>query len=553
MAAPVAKTEVKKDVSAVRRVRTKKMPTTPKVLSLELVRHFTPSVAGGRTIAVWHKHKLLEQTDKSALEEGGDIDTDVVSKNATVIVVEEQDGSRRTLECTEVNMEFDFLFGVFPTAYRPVGDADEKEMFIDHHIRWREVKEAEWQSAPETKRKVVHDDEKDKDAFFVMNEVPSQFDGLMQGDTVLAIMGGSGGPYVSALARRGREIGAMVLHVAPIRIKNYRMHKYGAEELTQGGDLVLTENVRNLSKKLTRLGEAGDHVATRDSLNALKEKLRDVTTKAEAHREDDALHLLELYKMRPRAFLVVEEFLAAFALAGSLYRSFVRAQDARKAEQLRLIGNAKAALYTHPEGMYPQGGAVGYVDAYLASSEALGALYVAEKSAKKGLEKALADSRLASLEAKLRGEFGFLGPRIFGAICAKVGTFARFKDEWAFNKYVGLHVNDDGTFVRRGRGLGDATLRQEIWLMVGLINRKVGSKWRGILDGHKAAIRAQHPVPEVSEKTGKSRWSPIHVKKTAEWKTATDIALAIWKLGREWEKEEMARAKAKEAVELRAA
>ncbi len=526
----------KKEVSAVRRVRTKQMPVAEAV-DIAFIRGHTPSVSGARVIGVWHRHKQLERTDKETLDNAEGIDTEVVGESPTIITVGEKDGTMRTFPCASVEEELNFLFGVLPIAHREVTEFDRPEHFIAEHIRYEVVKDdALWATVPEHQRKVTVDEKKGAELRERMSEVPAEYDGLMQGDTVLATMGGSGGTYVQALARQARTIGARVLHISPIRVKYYRMAKYGDLELTKDGEVTLVGKVRLLSRQLTKLGE-GIGEADVVNLIAMREELRTLSAKAEAMREKDAEHLIELYAERPDLFLPVMTFHAAFTYAGECFRVFIRAQEARKAEQLRLIAQAKAALYTHPEGIYPVGGIASYTEAYLEGNVALSALRTAENEDKKRLEKALADSRLERLMEMYKEEFGFFGPRLFGALCAKVGTFARFKDEWAWNKYVGTHVNDDGTFVRRGRGLGDDSVRQEIWLMVTNVIKKSNLPWRPKYDTHKANIRVQYPLKVIDPKTGKSRWSDIHVHKTAMWKTATDIALALWKIGRAWERE----------------
>lgn len=527
-----------KAISSVRRVRTKKMPVAEAV-DIVFVQSFAPTITGGRTIGIWHRHKQLEKTEKESLDSGDGIETEVVGESPTIITICQADGTLRTIPCASVEDELDFLFGVLPVAYREVTPGDAVEHFIEARITFIPVKDdAEWEATSTTQRRIRVDDKK-REHRERMTKVPAKYDGLMPGDTVLAIMGGSGSAYIQALARRGREIGATVFHVAPIKVKYHRMAKYGNLDITSDGEIGLVGAVRKLSRGVKSLGEAAGNDVI--SLARMREELKVIEAKAEAHREEDAQHLIELYQARPQVFLPVEDFHAAFTHAGECFRLFMRTQEARKAGQLRLIANARSAMYTHPAGIYPQGGLTHYAEVLLARDVAFIALRTAEHEAKKALEKSLADPRLSRLERALREEFGFLGPRLFGALCAKVGTFARFKDEWAWNKYVGTHVNDDGTLVRRGRGLGDAIVRQEIWIMVNLMNRRTGTKWRGILDTHKANIRKIHPEKEINPETGKSRWSDIHVQKTAMWKTATDIALTIYKIGRAWEKDERQR------------
>jgi hypothetical protein len=536
--ATVAK--AKSEVSAIRRVRMNKMPVAEAV-DISFIRTHTPSVMGGRTIGVWHRHKQLERTDKDTLDSGDGIDTEVVGESPTIITVREKDGTMRTFPCASVEEELNFLFGVLPTSYRPVTPLDRPEHFIAEHIRYEVVKDDElWAQVPEHQRGVTSNEKKGTELRERMHEVPAEYDGLVEGDTVLATMGGSGSTYVQALARRAREIGARVLHVSPIRVKYYRMAKYGDLELTKDGEVTLVGKVRSLSRQLKKLGE-GIGEADVVNLTAMSDELKAIERAAEAKRESDAEHLIELYRARPDLFLPVMTFHAAFTYAGECFRVFIRAQEARKAEQLRLIAQAKAALYTHPEGIYPKGGITSYTEAYLEGNVALTALRTAENEDKKRLEKALHDPRLARLMEMYKEEFGFFGPRLFGALCAKVGTFARFKNEWAWNKYVGTHVNDDGTFVRRGRGLGDDSIRQEIWLMVTNVIKKPDLPWRVKYDTHKANIRTKHPEKVIDPKTGKSRWSDIHVHKTAMWKIATDIALTLFKIGTAWEREMVVR------------
>lgn len=93
--------------------------------------------------------------------------------------------------------EVDFVCGRYPTKWRDVVEGEDLSQFTKHHIR--PVKKGSQQM-----------------------KVPAEYEGLKSGDAVAAALGGSGGLFVLACARRGETVGANAFRITPGDLKDNR-------------------------------------------------------------------------------------------------------------------------------------------------------------------------------------------------------------------------------------------------------------------------------------------------------------------------------------------
>lgn len=332
-------------------------------------------------------------------------------------------------------------------------------------------------------------------------------EGLREGDTVAMALGGSGDYLAYALARHGDEIGAAVIRVPSFVLKNER---------------------NSATPEPVRFGESVEPAKKRRGKVKAKEKT-----------EGDHVLLAELAKAKPQLFYPLAAADRDLIVARERWRALWEVMQARMGSNLRLQQLYIGRTFTHPDGLFPEGGIEKGFDKAKTSDKILNALLKEEKSREKELVKAL--ENLAVYREVFKPIEG-VGPKIAGRIIAAVADIRRFQTAPQLKAFCGVHVLADGSFPRRRVGKvanwhGDA--RQALFLLGEQFNRRPDSTWGTYLREMKKNLRRVHPVPvEVEvpdkEKGGTKmvkRYSDGHIHKMALWRT---LSRFVEKLHADW-------------------
>ena len=387
--------------------------------------------------------------------------------------------------------EMDFLFGRFPTEYeKPTADTD-LTPYNPRQIKWRKLRaEDDEASASLNLRREHRLPDSRQTVTMVATGVPSQFEGLASNDTVLTILGGSGGYYIAALAERLQSIGG-------------KMHQLPAYVLAERGG-------------------------------------------KDRNKSQDALLLTELFLPEPNIFYLVEEQDKNLVVLREATYALLKIMRDRIAcgqsivQRLRADAFQQAARQSNGErslNQCPPSLAVN-------SSSEIATLYqqaleedvIYQGMVKKEQE---AEKRVAKLLGRLpvyKEVFEPVercGTKIAMRIITAVADVRRFSTLPKFWKFCGVHV-EDGIFPRKRKGQrfqSNPLARQALYLFVAdQCNKAPASHWGQVLRAYKAKFHALHP--EVEMVKGKKRYTKAHIHKMAVWRTATKFAEYIYKAWR---------------------
>lgn len=391
----------------------------------------------------------------------------------TQVVIAER-RAEKVLELEDENAELDFVLGRFPVAYKTLADDEEVE---DHMLprHWKLKKAAEGEDVPENKLLQV-DGEK-----FKIVGVPSAYEGLMPGDTVAMVLGGSGDNLAFALSRRAEEIGAKVLRIPSFELKERRREE------------------------------------------------KPSSAEATAGKDGDAKLLVELATMMPQLFYEATPRDRTLIKIRETYAARMEAMKERIACEQRLRTILVGKVFRSEEGLYPEGTIEELFAKEKANDVILQALEKEEKKRAKEMEKALAEFDVyEKVFSKVEG----CGPAIAARVISSVMDIRRFKSKAKLKAFCGVHVGNDGKFVRRRRGAvanWSPDARQGLYLLADQFNRRPDSVWGKKLREYKRKFREKHPEPTIVD--GKKRYSDGHIHKMAMWRTITKFV--EWLYG-EW-------------------
>lgn len=344
--------------------------------------------------------------------------------------------------------ELDFLLGRWPKSWRLVAEGEDISSLPKHH----QVQKKE--DGPV--------------------RVPDTYDGLLPGDVVLSILGGSGDRLCSAMSRRGEEIGARVLRIPAHNLKQRRSE--------------------------------------------------------DQDKEDDAETLLRVFKAEPDAFSLMVPADRDIIAVRETYFSRQETQRARIGCENRLRQRFIGKIFLSEEGRYPEGSIEDQWDEVKANDAILQALVKEEARAETALRKAV---HKIPVWREVLSEVTGIGEVLAAGLISPIGDIRRFSTEWKFNKFCGTHVMTDGRFPRRRAGeYGGYSpkVRQALYLFADQANRRKDSVWGARLLEIKAEYRVKHPEPIVGE-GGKKKYTDGHILKMARWRMCTEFVL--WLYG-EW-------------------
>ncbi|MBU6431025.1 MAG: transposase [Patescibacteria group bacterium] len=304
--------------------------------------------------------------------------------------------------------------------------------------------------------------------------MPSSYDGLRAGDTVVSMLGGSGRKMIFALSRKAERIGAKVLCVSSGLLNKFRE---GDKE----------KDAENLAKLFVKQPSLFHEVTIKDrELILLREKL-DART--------DAM----------KARIACEQRLAQ-----------------------RIIGN----IFCSEENLYPEGKLEDLFDQEKASDKIFQSLFAEEKARGKELTACVSAMDVyKNIFEPIEG----CGPMIASRIIASIGDIRRFEGNVArFKAYCGVHLRD-GQFARRRNNEAanwSNEIRQAMYLLAEQFNKRPDSTWGLRLREIKEKIRVAHP--EAVGENGKKKYTPMHIHRMAKWRTLTKFAEKLFK---EWNKQ----------------
>ncbi len=366
-----------------------------------------------------------------------------------------ENGEIRLLELGTEQEELDFVFALFADKYREVTAGEDLSPFRKHQVRTRGKDEA--------KKKTY---------------VPASFEGLRSGDTIAMVLGGSGDNFAFALARRAEQIGAKVVRIPAISLKDNR------GEVDKNSDASLLATL---------------------AADKSKQKL--------------------FYQFRTRDADLVNVREAA--------RARSEAQKERIACEGRLRARTIGAMFRRPDGLYPEGTIEDAYDELKASDPIYQNLLAEEKKRTKELEEAVNELDIYQIFDGVEG----CGPAIAARIISTIVDIRRFPTKAKLRAFLGVHVTREGKFPRRRRGAicnWNPTGRQGMYLLGDQFVKRKDSVWGLKQRDKKIRLRIKHPEVERGE-GGKKRYTDAHIHKMAYWWAIGKFAEWLFK---EWWKME---------------
>jgi hypothetical protein len=384
------------------------------------------------------------------------------------------------LELETESDELDWLKCDYPVKYRDfdLTDNDNVQNYKSRHLKWKKITPEKADGLPLKSVKIEGRN------YYVLDKVPTEYDGLKPGDTVVMILGGSGDRLAAALATRGEAIGAKVFRVPTKELIKLRGWK----------------------------------------------------------KEKDHEFLVRLWQKSPEVFYLFRNFDREIIEIAVASRDRAEALKAKVACENRVTGNLIGSLFLNPDGQYPDGEIDQLAKEAKANDEILQNLIKHLAKADKALEKAVTASAIWTILEPIKG----VGPRIAADLIASIGDIRRFATDAKLKKFCGVHVignnNETGIFPRKRRGIQcdwNGNCRQALYLLGDQFNRRPDSQWGEVLISYKKKLRQKYPgAIEVENGKGTKikKYTNGHIHKMAIWKTLSKFVEGLWKAWWEIEK-----------------
>jgi len=419
----------------------------------------------GRIIGI--THRIKQKKDQTA--------------RPTLIAIRDVDGTMQKFQLKTEQDEIDFLNGKCAIKWRVLTADENISGTPEHQVIFRAAKGedalvARHESQCRYKTKKAKGGQlATKELIEVASEVPIDWIGLLRGDMVAMMLGGSGDYFAYALSRKLSDMAGMVVRIPPFKLD-----------------------------------------ASRDT---------------GAHKDDDALLLATLASEKLDEFYEAKVRDRGIIRLRNEYRLRMDTMKAWMGCEQRLFQRHIGVTFCCEAGCFPEGSLIKDFEKLKTNDAVLQALLAEKKSVEKRL---IAAVEALDVYEKVFEPIKGIGPMIAARIINSVIDIRRFKTEAKFVKFLGLHVLPDGRFPRRRNGevanwhpdgrqamflLGDQFLRQSDT-----------TKWGRYLIARKAALRTIHPVEVLSE-SGKKRYTKGHIQKMALWRTLTRFAESLY---REW-------------------
>lgn len=366
--------------------------------------------------------------------------TEPLPSEVVIMTPEGQELGRLKLE--DEQAELDFIQGILPTKYRYVDEHEDISGIACWQIKWRDTEDGELQGDRHasqcefaTKRGKGGQPSTQK-LVRVATEVPSERTGLQPGDKLAMSLGGSGDYFGFSAARRLHTMGGEVYRIPSFKLKKNR------------GTAPKTDDAKLLAECLI--------TGPKDFYPTFVRDLAIIRVRETFHLRMDAL------KDR-------------MACAARLRQ--------------RLIGQ----IFCSAKGGFPEGGIEKAYEDLKATDASFTALEAQEASTLKVMTEAVEET---DVWEKIFANFPGIGPAIAARIISAIIDIRRFETSAKLKKFMGVHVQADGTFPRR-RSKEVASwhpdARQALYLLADQFVKKPDSDWGKKLTGYKTALRARHP------------------------------------------------------------
>lgn len=513
----------------------------------------------GRIIGVQHR------TKRTAAGE---------ARPTMVCIRHDDDAPERTmLELATETDELDFALGRFPTSYRRVTEGEDITKFQHHHVQMKKLDDGE-----------------------VPYKVPATFDGLRADDTIVMLMGGSGDRFAFALARNGEPISAKVMRVPAFNLSDDGNETDGHHVRLVDLFVSTPQAFHKVSRRDMKVMIARElYIQRMDAMKArigCEQRLRqrsigtiffsdeggypegrveDAFDAAKAN--DSVLTGLVAEEKRRNALLekaitdldVYQEIFADITGCGVSIASglvagignvsrFLRSdemaeliENRRKIQQL----DAKSGRNIYAKRVPDVEGENHFIrtshirQLMLADGKIDEAVMLAETLRMM--------QRNSDIRRKGANRFKkFCGVHLINgwALCTDCGhTFDTDKHAMSGGcpKCNSSNVTAKSIFPRRRTGMvanWHPAVRQALYLLGDQFNRRPDSVWGKRLRAIKAELQKTHPEPVIYGKV--KRFTPIHLHKTAIWRTLTRFAETLFN---QWLDVEL-RASQKEIIEV---
>lgn len=295
--------------------------------------------------------------------------------------------------------------------------------------------------------------------WFLATKVPSTYDGLKAGDQVLMVLGGSGDNLAYAIARQADKIGAELYRVPAFCLPGDKKKDVSLEALI----------------------------------------------KLWMHNRE------KFYRVEPRDLTIIH--------LREVHRARIEAMKARIGAEARLRQRLIGQVFRDEFGADFEGSIEDLFNQEKANDAVLMSLVAEEKAREKELIKTIEQVPIyQTLFKPITG----VGPLTSAKIISGIVDIRRFKTASKLVKFCGVHVLEDGRFVRRRSGEvanWNNEIRQACFLLGDQMNRRQNSYWGQELLKAKARLRVIHP--EVVIENGKKRYTNGHIHKMATWRTIT--------------------------------
>lgn len=471
----------------------------------------------------------------------------------TEVCIIEDGGDLRKLKLETEDDELDFVHGRHPVRFRKAEPDEDLSRFPKHHIRKRKAKE-----------------EKTKETF-----VPAEYDGMQPSDRFAMILGGSGDRLAFALSRLGEKNGVSVYRIPPSVVKERRgtaqkdddavllarllqnqpelfyvvlprdrdiievSEAFRARRWTMRDRIACGQRIRHQTIGRVFLNpEGGYEEGTIEDMYdraRANSEIHGLLEREEAGHEKDLIGRVQALPLWPAVFEGIEGLspIMAGALIGTIQdiRRFIVTPDSEAFKQLRLERDLCLT-----QGNFQ--GDLDKVSGRLTSDMSLYQQVQIVRSWKRAQgkedEAVLLDQALEAMKQ-----------------ANQLRRKARRRTVNRLVAYCGVHVRQGGRYAdvspeqafprKRTGGINWSPVpRQTLFLLGDQANYRPDSKLGVQLRRNKARYLELHPEPVAGSK-GAKRFTPMHIHRTARWRTLTQFTREI---GRRWLRFEEGQARA---------
>lgn len=352
-------------------------------------------------------------------------------------------------ELPDEQAELDFIHGIMPVKYRDVNLDEDLSGFKPWQVIWRAAKENDDQVERHASQCRFHNKRGKKGEqptqvlVEVAKQVPDEWVGLQPKDTLASCLGGSGDYFAFAASKWLQKNGGGAYRIPPFKLQELR------------GSGSKNDDAKLLAECIIAYPELFYPTFVRDR---------------------------GIIRVRETYFIRMDSMKDRMACAARLRQ--------------RLIGQ----IFCSENGGFAGGGIEKAYDEVKATDASFIAICAQEAAALKAMTEAVEGTEVWQ---KLFADFAGVGPGIAARIITAIIDIRRFSTDAKLKKFMGVHVNEDGTFPRRRNGVvanWHPDARQALYLLADQFVKNPRSAWGVKLNGFKAGFRVKHPFVCVQVK-----------------------------------------------------